>query len=289
MGLNTDCVGISVGPTSIQWDDRDTLLYNVAVGAGLQDHLAELQFTTENSIDVELMTIPTMSGTLGRAVQLVRPHVGDFPSGIHARQRCSVRRPLPAGGEIDLNVKVTGLYDLGRSALLEITSTGMTGDVEQFTNIAEIYIPGEGGFGGSKPAKPAQAFTDRLEGMPVHEVEVTIPADQALVYRLTGDRNPLHADPKFAQKMGFEEPILHGMCTYGFAARLAIQELFDGDATKLMAFSGKFTKPVYPGDAITVRVWEDQSSDGGNGHLFQVYDSSGDVVISEGYINHPLA
>lgn len=139
------------------------------------------------------------------------------------------------------------------------------------------FLGGAGGFGGERGPSPRWEAPDRTADV---EVGFATRADQALLYRLTGDRNPLHSDPAFAARGGFPRPILHGMCTYGFAARLLVNTLTGGDATLFRGMSGRFARPVLPGDGLRLRAWRTPE-----GAQFQVLAEGGEVVIDRGRVD----
>jgi acyl dehydratase len=136
------------------------------------------------------------------------------------------------------------------------------------------FIRGEGDFGGERG--PSAQFTAPTRA-PDHEVTYQTRPDQALTYRLSGDRNPLHSDPSFAKMGGFDQPILHGLCTYGFTGRALLQSVCGGDPKRFKKMDGRFSKPVMPGDTLTIAMWID-----GNECKFQTRNQDGDVVLDQG-------
>lgn len=138
------------------------------------------------------------------------------------------------------------------------------------------FLGGAGGFGGDRG--PSAAWSAPATP-PDHEREFATRPDQSLLYRLTGDRNPLHSDPAFAARGGFPRPILHGMCAYGFVARMLVNELCDGDVAPFRSMSARFARPVLPGDAMRLRVWRDEE-----GASFQVAGADGAIVIDRGRV-----
>ncbi len=177
--------------------------------------------------------------------------------------------------------EITAIYDKGKGAVIEVTSESVleaSGD-PLFRNRIQVYIRGEGGFGGERG--PSGAKNPAPEREPDHVVTYQTGPDQALLYRLSGDRNPLHSDPAFAQMAGFDAPILHGLCTYGFTGRALLHTLCDGDPGRFTSMDGRFSSPVWPGEALTVRMWVD-----GGECLFQTTASGkgedGRVVLEGG-------
>ena len=256
MSLNFDLVGVDSEPATRTWTTTDVLLYALGVGAGQADPLDELEFTTENSIGVPTKVLPTFGNMIGGGGRGRR--LGDFDPAalVHAEQAFTLHRPLPAEGTARSVSRVTGIYDKGSAALVVTESTAVnaaTGD-PLVTTRGSIFIRGEGGFGGDRG--PGQDWA-MPSGPPDEQVTYQTPRDQALLYRLTGDRNPLHSDPKFAARGGFSRPILHGMCTYGYTGRALLHAVCGSEPARFGSMEGRFTRPVIPGDELTISVWAD--------------------------------
>ncbi|MGV1089603.1 MAG: MaoC/PaaZ C-terminal domain-containing protein [Mycobacterium sp.] len=255
MAIDPSAIGAVTEPRIYEWTDRDTLLYALGVGAGTND----LAFTTENSHEIPQQVLPTFAVIccMGFAAA---PLVGSFNWGklLHGSQEIRLSAPLPAAGALSVVAEVADIQDKGegKNAIIMLRATGS--DPATGAQIAEtlttLVIRGDGGFGG-QPGQRAQApeFPDRE---PDARVALPTRVDQALLYRLSGDRNPLHSDPWFARELaGFEKPILHGLCTYGFAGRALLAELAGGEASKLTAMSARFSSPVFPGETLTTSIW----------------------------------
>lgn len=257
MALNLNAVGTEVGPADVSWDARDAMLYALGVGAGQRDAHEELRFTTENSAGHELAVLPTYAVVLIQRAG-VRPDMGpvDRTRLVHAEQSFVLHRPLPVQGKVQVTTRITGMYDKGSGALVSTRSRAVdaaTGEVLVEAD-ASSFVRGEGGFGGDRGPAGAEPCPTRKPDL---ELTAETRPDQALLYRLSGDRNPLHSDPAFARRGGFSGPILHGMCTYGITGRLLLQAVCGGDPTRLRSMSARFTRPVMPGDALTVQAWVD--------------------------------
>jgi acyl dehydratase len=198
---------------------------------------------------------------------------------LHGEQGVTVHGPIPPEGRVDTITKIVGIYDKGKAAVvrLESESTYVDGGKPAFTTRFAAFIRGEGGFGEDRgpeivdPPKMPDRKTD-------HEVTYATRPDQALLYRLSGDRNPLHSDPSIAKFAGFDRPILHGLCTYGVTGRALLHELCGSDVAKFGSMDARFSKPVYPGDTLTVRMWDE----GGGATIFQTVNQEGTVVIDGG-------
>ena len=278
MPINHDAVGTKSEPARHRWTSKDCLLYAVGVGAGADDPSHELPFTTENSQDVDQRVLPTMAVVLGVGGGAFGA-LGTFNPAmlVHGEQSISLAREIPVEGESESVTEIVGIYDKGSGALVVVESTStLVGDGEPlFTNRSGLFIRGEGGWGGDRGPSSSFAVPDRA---PDHEVTYPTRIDQALTYRLSGDRNPLHSDPKFAAMAGFPRPILHGLCTYGFTGRALLHSLCGGDPARFRSMSGRFSSPVFPGEALTVRMWREGDGEA----LFQTVGPDGRVVLDAG-------
>lgn len=255
MPIDPNAIGATTSPQIFEWADRDTLLYALGVGAGTQ----ELAFTTENSHGIEQQVLPTYA-VIACSPYAVVGKIGSFNFSrlLHGSQAVRLFAPMPAAGRLSVVCEVADIQDKGegKNAVVMLKATGS--DPDSGAAVAEtlttLVIRGEGGFGGQPGQRPSapevpERDPDARVAMPTRE-------DQALIYRLSGDRNPLHSDPWFARELaGFPKPILHGLCTYGVAGRALVAELGGGDASRITAISARFTSPVFPGDALTTSMW----------------------------------
>ena len=238
-----------------EYDERDTMLYALGVGAGLDD----LAFTTENSHDIAQQVLPTYAviacpafGAIGK--------IGTFNFGmlLHGSQQIRLFAPLPPAGKLSVVSDVADLQDkgVGKNAVVVLRGRGTDPETSELVaeTVTTLVIRKEGGFGGEPGQRPVAPQVPDRE--PDARVALPTREDQALIYRLSGDRNPLHSDPWFAREMaGFPKPILHGLCTYGVAGRVLVAELGGGDAAKIKSIAARFTAPVFPGDTLTTSVW----------------------------------
>ena len=282
MPLDHSLVGVPTEPQERSWTSKDALLYAVGLGAGLGDPLAELEFTTENSEGVTQQVLPTF-GVLVAQPRTSR-RLGEFDRAllVHAEQAFELHRPLPVEGTVRTVSTVTGIYDKRSGALVATESVAVdaaTGE-KLVTSRSGVFIRGEGGFGGERGPGDGWRRPDRA---PDHRVVQPTRPEQALLYRLSGDRNPLHADPKFAARGGFSRPILHGLCTYGVTGRALLHTLCGSDPARFASMSGRFTRPVLPGDTLVVSVWlPDDGPAGAGTAFFQTATEDGTVVIDRG-------
>jgi len=279
MPLNMDAVGRSFGPSETSWSSKDALLYALGVGAGQDDPLGELQFTTENSHEVTQRVLPTF-GVIVVQQGGPRQALGDFNRAmlVHAEQSLTLHRPLPVQGRASITSMLSGIYDKGSGALVVTESTAADAESGEplLSTTSSVFIRGEGDFGGDRG--PSAAWL-RPEREPDHRASSRTRPDQALLYRLSGDRNPLHSDPAFAARAGFTRPILHGLCTYGVTGRLLLHTLCGSDPGRFRSMRARFSRPVLPGARLTVSMWVD-----GGIAKFQTTDDDGQVVIDHGEV-----
>jgi acyl dehydratase len=281
MSLDHSLIGEPGPSIERSWTSKDALLYAIGVGAGLGDPLQELEFTTENSEGIEQQVLPTYGVLLAQAPGA--RSIGDFDRAllVHAEQYVELHRPLPVAGTVRSSSTVTGIFDKGSGGLVQSESVSVdaaTGE-KLITSRSGTFIRGEGGFGGERGSSEPWQLPDRE---PDHTVVYPTRPEQALLYRLSGDRNPLHADPKFAARGGFSRPILHGLCTYGFTGRALLHELCGGDPARFVSMGGRFSAPVIPGEALVVSIW---TADDGSA-LFQTAKEDGTVVIDRGRVRY---
>jgi acyl dehydratase len=275
MPINPDAVGATSDPVDVSWTSKDALLYAVGVGAGTN----ELAFVTENTSGVDQQVLPTFAvvvgwGQGGGAVS----KIGSFNPAmlVHGQQAVTLHRPIPTDGWATSTSKVVGIYDKGKAAVVATETEVVQGEDPLFTTRSSLFIRGEGGWGGDRG--PSGAVNVPPERAPDHQITYQTSPDQALIYRLSGDRNPLHSDPSFAAMGGFDRPILHGLCTYGFTGRALLHTLAGSDPARFEHMEGRFSSPVLPGDALTVSIW----STGTGEAVFTTARQDGTLVIDQG-------
>ena len=276
MPINHDVVGAEGAPIVHSWTSKDALLYAVGVGAGID----ELAFTTENSHDVPQRVLPTMAAVIGAGVSGAISAIGsfDFAMLVHGEQSFVQHREIPVEGSLTATGKIVGIYDKGSGAVVAVEGEcvdNATGEA-LLTVGSAIFIRGEGGWGGDRgPSGDRNAAPDRAADA---SVSYRVRPDQALTYRLSGDRNPLHSDPWFAALAGFDRPILHGLCTYGFTGRALLHAMCDSDPAKFRSMEGRFASPVFPGEELTIEMW----NEGAGECIFQTRGEDGRVVLVGG-------
>jgi acyl dehydratase len=270
MPLDPKAVGSEGTPSERSWTQKDALLYALGVGCGVD----ELRFSTEKN----QLVLPTFAVIVGMG-GIPFDKIGNFNFAmlVHGEQAIEVFGPIPPNGKVINKGRVAGIYDKGKGALVVMESEARdaaTGEL-RMKNRMGAFIRGEGGFGGDRgPAGPAFEIPNRK---PDAEISYDTRPDQALIYRLSGDMNPLHSDPELAKSVGFPKPILHGLCTYGFTGRALLAALCKNDPARFRSMEGRFSKPVYPGDTLSVKMWVD-----GSRALFQTVTQNGDVVLDQG-------
>ncbi len=288
MPLNPDAVGSTSDPVKRSWDHKDTLLYALGVGAGATDPTGfELDLTTENSAGVTQRVLPTFTTIVGQGAG-GRTSIGEYDPAmlVHAEQSIVLHGEIPTAGSVSNVTTVAGMYDKGKAGLVVMeTASHYEDGSPAFTTRTTLFIRGEGGWGG--PRNPEGDTESELASLPLparepdEVVTYTTRPDQALLYRLSGDRNPLHSDPTFAKRAGFDKPILHGLCTYGFTGRALLHAVCGSDPSRFGAMRARFSKPTMPGDALTVSVW-DIGAEAEGFYRFRTETQPGETVIDSG-------
>jgi acyl dehydratase len=273
MPIDPHAVGKTGDTVKRSWTSKDALLYALGVGAGTDD----LAFTTENTKDTPQRVLPTFAVIIGGG-GIPFSKIGTFNPAmlVHGEQAIELYGEIPAEGEIESTGRISAIWDKGKGAVVEMTSESklVSSGKPLLKTVMSAFIRGEGGFGGERG--PSVSF-EAPSRKPDHELSYPTRPDQALLYRLSGDRNPLHSDPSFAKMGGFDRPILHGLCSYGFTGRALLASLCKNDPARFKSMYGRFSKPVLPGDTLTVSMWVD-----GNECTFVTKNQKGEVVIDCG-------
>ncbi|ANW20421.1 MaoC/PaaZ C-terminal domain-containing protein [Streptomyces clavuligerus] len=268
--------------TEIGWEHKDVQLYHLGIGAGVPAaDPGELRYTLESRLQV----LPSFATVAGAGKDLMgglgAPGIDvDLASVLHGGQSVRVHRPIPPRGTAVSTSKTAAVYDKGKAAVLVLRTEAADGDGPLWTSDSQIFVRGEGGFGGERGpsgrAEPPAGDPDRTVEKPVRE-------DQALLYRLSGDLNPLHADPEFAALAGFDRPILHGLCSYGMTLKAVVDTLLDGDAARVRAYSARFSGVVFPGETLRMRMW---AGDGTVRVTVGAVERDGAPVLSDTVVEH---
>jgi acyl dehydratase len=257
MAINYEkLMGLKRSGDRFSYTDRETMLYAIGIGMGRDPYDAnELPYVFEKTA---LKTVPTLATVLTR-VPLLKDCGYDYSKVVHGEQRLILHRPLEPEGELIADSRVVEAYDKGpgKGAVIysETAAKSATDGKPVYTLVSTTFARGDGGFGGPSGSGPEP------HKLPERKPDLTVPLetrkDQALLYRLSGDRNPLHADPELAKRVGFPVPILHGLCTYGTACRAILQSVCNYDHTRITGFDVRFSAPVYPGETIVTDIWVD--------------------------------
>jgi acyl dehydratase len=267
--VDLSVIGNRSDPIEYEYSWKDVVLYHIGIGAGEND----LDFVYENAPG-GLKVIPSFC-----VVPAIRafPHLGDdieWSLMLHGEHRIRLFQPIAPQGKIIQTGELVNIYDKGKGAVFLIRIKGCTENKEDLFEIEwSIFYVGAGGFGGD-PGPKAEKIVPPAGAEPDFRICEKVADNQAAIYRLSGDPNPLHLDPEAARRGGFERPILHGLCTYGFATRSIVGELLDGDVSRLKEFSARFTDTVFPGDVLTTQGWHS-----GEAYIIQV-STDRSVVLS---------
>lgn len=250
-------------PRAFSYGDKDVMLYALGVGLGADPmNETELAFVYEKNLKV-VPTAATVLAGRGAAEPLPtkaghRPSMPNYLMLVHGEQKVELHRPLPPQGTFTTESRTIGAFDKGKDKGAVLVSETIWRD-DKGEKVATLtgssFCRADGGFGG--PSEGAPEPHPVPERKPDKSVDITTREDQALLYRLNGDRNPLHSDPESARKSGFPRPILHGLCTYGITCRAVLQEVVDWDADRIASHQVRFSAPVFPGDTVTVDLWID--------------------------------
>lgn len=242
--------------TDLAWEHKDVLLYHLGVGAGRPaTDPDELRYTLESRLQVLPSFVTVAGGSLAAAGGLSAPGIDvNLAAVLHGGQRIELYRPIPVTGKAVQTSRIAAVYDKGKAAVIVLRSEVTDDEGPLWAADTQIFVRGEGGFGGDRgPSVRAEAPGRE----PDRTAEVTTREDQALLYRLSGDWNPLHADPEFAKVAGFDKPILHGLCSYGIVLKAVVDTMLDGDVARVRAYSTRFAGIFFPGETLRVRMWRE--------------------------------
>lgn len=250
-------LGAELPPRTWTWDERDVLLYHLALGAGADPaHPHELTYTYER----DLRVLPTYGAVTTVPVLMSffdLPGIDFDPDHVlHGAHELRVLRPMPVAATVAHAGRVEALHDQGKHALavVRVDTRDEASGEPLFVNRFTLFLAGQGGFGGERAPAPGGTPPDRA---PDATRSVALAENQALLFRLTGDRHPIHVDPEVAAARGFGRPILHGLCTFGMAARFAVDAFADGDVRRLTSVRGRFAQAVLPGETLDLQGWRD--------------------------------
>ncbi|MFC0452918.1 MaoC/PaaZ C-terminal domain-containing protein [Rhodococcus jostii] len=262
MAIDVD-VALNADPTvrDVSWTARDVILYHLGLGAGANAlDPAELRWVYEK----DLRVLPTFAVVAGQGISAgAVPAAGmslpgvdiDLRKILHGGQSLTVHAPIPASGTARLSSRVADVWDKGKAAVIVLEQTATDSDGHPlWTTGMQIWARDEGGFGGSPGPESVATVPDRE---PDKVLVTRTGTRQALLYRLSGDLNPLHADPDFAAAAGFERPILHGLASYGVVCKSVVDGMLNGDPTRLRHYAVRFAGSLCPGETVETAVWQD--------------------------------
>ena len=266
-------LGAELGEGQTSYTKDQVILYHLGVGAGHPPtDPNELEYTYEKNLKVlpSFGVIPTFGsmGNLGSVPGLEF----NFATLLHGEQDLEVHQPIPPEATITNKARIAEIWDKGKAALvvLQVDSTDESGQ-PLFTNRFSLFLRGEGGFGGEPGPKAGNVAPEREpDGVVEHQ---SLP-QQALLYRLSGDKNPLHADPEFAKMAGFDRPIIHGLCSYGISCKAIVDAVLGGDVTKVARYQARFAGVAFPGETYVVSYWQE-----GDSILFEAKSKERDAKI----------
>jgi acyl dehydratase len=249
-------LGAELGSGSYEWDKDQVILYHLGLGAGVPaTDPGELEYCYEKNLKVlpSYGVIPVFGALNGLGA--VPGLEFNFAMLLHGEQDLEIHQPIPPEAKVTSEGKVKEIWDKGKAALvvLEVATSDESG-APLFTNRFSLFLRGEGGFGGEAGPKAGNAAPDRE---PDGVIEVPSMPQQALIYRLSGDKNPLHADPEFAKMGGFDTPITHGLCSYGVVCKAIVDNVLGGDTTKVARWQARFAGVAYPGETYVISYWKE--------------------------------
>jgi len=280
MALDHGSVGATAERTT-RYDWRDVALYALSLGAGTDD----LPFVIDSPPPRVLPTYGVLSA-FEPMFDVMRRTGADLVQLLHTAQRTELVAPFPPGGSLRTAATLRGLWDMKIGAMALVDTESHVDGVLCSRTTWELLLRGEGGFRGDRPPRRPRTRVP-ADAEPLFEVDVPTLQSQALIYRLNGDINPIHSDPEVARLAGFDRPILHGLCSYGIGARIALGQLMDGDPTRFRSFEARFSKPVMPGDTLTVRGYALESDGDGSAAAISVaIKSTGEEAVGSGRMEY---
>lgn len=273
--IDKDLVGLELEPIRWSWDESDTILYALAVGATVAANLDSLY---EKRGPVTLPTFGVIPSTLFLSASL---EAIDFNLAnlLHVGQTLTLFRPLPPRGEVETTRRIINVWDKGNSAIVEWESISSDDAGQLIRSSSSLFHRGAGGFDGDRgPKSEGLSYSERI---PDFVIDAPTSPEQSALYRLCGDANPIHIDPDFARASGYDKPFLHGLCTYGIVARVVLDCFNTDHPSSLLTFDARFRDLVFPGDALRISIWLLNPGEA----AFEVSTNRG-IVMSDGYATY---
>lgn len=277
-------IGHKLPSFSSSYTELQSIMYALGVGASVKNP-KDLKFVYEGSADFSCL--PTF-GVIVAQKSMMNGGLAEIPGlpinfakVLHGEQYLELYKPLPRSGELKCEAVVADVLDKGSGAVIVMDVYSYSGKELICYNQFSVFVVGSGGFGGKRTSEKLKAAVAIPKRPPDAVQKDTTSLNQAALYRLSGDWNPLHIDPSFASIAGFEKPILHGLCTFGFSARHVLQQFADNDVSRFKAIKVRFAKPVYPGQTLQTEMWKE----GNRIHFQTKVQETGDIVISNAYVD----
>ncbi|XP_033019637.1 peroxisomal multifunctional enzyme type 2 [Lacerta agilis] len=277
-------IGQKLPSLSYEYSHLQPILYALGVGMSTKDP-DHLKFLFEGSEEFCCLpsfgVIPAQSSMLGGGLSSVPGLNIDFTKVLHGEQYLELYKPLPTSGKLTSEATIADILDKGSGALILLDVNTYSGKDLLCYNQFSVFVVGAGGFGGKRSSEKAKVTVNPPNRPPDATAMDLTTGDQAALYRLSGDWNPLHIEPGFAALGGFQKPILHGLCSFGFAARHVLKHFANNDVTKFKAIKVRFAKPVYPGQTLQTEMWKE----GNRIHLQTKVKETGEVAIGGAYVD----
>lgn len=270
--ISSRLVGMTFDPVTVEWTEKDVMLYALGVGCKPE---CDLDYIYEGRGPRVLPTYAVIPA-FGSLVTLLERVEINPAMVLHGEQALVLHRLLPPRAAVQAVGKVTAVWDKGKAAVIEVETAIGDAHGPLATATAAIFVRGAGGFGGER-GPSVSAGSDTLQRLPDHFVRDHVQPEQGAIYRLSGDRNPLHIDPDFARIAGFDAPFLHGLCTFGIVGRALVATACAGDPARFISFSVRFADRVSYGDDIITRLWITRPGEG----LVGVQTQKGNAVLSQ--------
>lgn len=277
-------IGYKLSSFSSTYTQLETIMYALGVGASVKDP-KDLKFVYEGSSDFSCL--PTF-GVIIAQKSMMNGGLAEIPGlsinfakVLHGEQYLELYKPLPTSGTLRCEAVVADVLDKGSGVVILMDVYSYSGKELICYNQFSIFLVGSGGFGGKRKSDKVKEAVALPNRPPDNVLTDTTSLNQAALYRLSGDWNPLHIDPNFANLAGFDKPILHGLCTFGFSARHVLRQFSDNDVSRFKAIKARFAKPVYPGQTLQTEMWKE----GDRIHFQTKVQETGDVVISNAYVD----